>query len=188
MLCSCIFSKPEINSCSSPIQNTIIIRNVYIDDAFTVGEEEDIDRALIAWEKASNNKIKFNSIYRHSEPGELDDWFDKKVYNNSTFIWRRSTFNLTWYLTTKFNMTKYSGIYDRKGNVIIFIDKIKGLDYMFYNVVRHEIGHTLGLEHSTTNNKSTMKINDNEISDCISREDTNRLCALYFCDGKPECN
>ncbi len=81
----------------------------------------------------------------------------------------------------------YSGVYDRIGNILVFVDKINGIDTTFYNVIRHEVGHALGLVHSTTINKSTMKIASNEISDCISKEDTDKLCAIYFCVGKPEC-
>lgn len=183
-LCSCLYT-PHTSKASIDDKPTII-KNIYIDDAFTVGEEEDIERALVAWEKASNHKIIFNSLYRKAEPGELDDYFDIKSYNNSIFIWRIESYNLSWHLKSK--LDKFSGVYDKIGNAIIFPDKIIGLNDIFYNVVRHEVGHMLGLGHSTTKAQSTMKIRDVDISDCISQEDTDRLCAIYFCIGKPECN
>lgn len=184
-LCSCLYSPPQIQG-SIKSNPKVIIKNIYIDDAFTFGEEEDIQSALIAWEKASNHKIKFNSVYRKSEPGELEDFINKRNYNNSIFIWRVNTSSLTQYMKVK--LDRYSGLYDNKGNLLIFVDKISGINNVFYNVVRHELGHVLGLTHSFTINKSTMKVKDIDISDCISQEDVDRLCAIYFCVGKPECN
>ena len=184
MLCSYLYTPNSSNAAN--YNKTTIIKNIYIDDAFSVGEEEDIEQALVAWTKASNNSIKFNSLYRKSEPGELDDFFNKKSYNDSIFIWRINSYSLSFYLKNKLN--RFSGIFDHRGNIIIFPDKIAGINNVFYNVVRHEIGHALGLSHSTTLNKSTMKMRDVDISDCISKEDTDRLCAIYFCIGKPECN
>lgn len=185
----CIFSDDRINShCNiiNAIDNSPIIKTVYIDDAFKIGEEEDIDHALFAWQKASNNRIKFNSIYRHQEPGELDDFFNKQSYNDSIFIWRKASYNLTWYLENRLKF--FSGVYDNHGNIVILVDKINNIDITLYNVVRHEVGHSLGLAHSFTTNRSTMKVASDEISDCITTEDTDRLCLIYFCEGKPECD
>lgn len=183
-LCSCLYT-PNSSQANSDVNHPTVIKNVYIDDAFSVGEEEDIERSLNAWTKASNNKIIFNSLYRHYEPGELDDFFDVKKFNNSLFIWRIESYNLSGNL--KLKLEKFSGVYDRIGNIIIFPDKISGIDTIFYNVVRHEIGHALGLGHSTTKARSTMKVASNDIADCISQEDTDRLCSLFNCKGQPEC-
>jgi len=163
----------------------IINKNVYIDEAFSTGEEEEIKKSLTAWENASDNRIKFNILFKYYEPGELDDFINKKSFNNSLFIWRMKNNNLSLYLKNKLKI--FSGIYDNKGNIVIFVDNINGLDTTFYNVVRHELGHALGLSHSISYNRSTMKVSSNEISDCISKEDTDRLCLIYNCIGKPEC-
>jgi hypothetical protein len=172
----------EVKSQGSQILNHIIKINV--DDEFTADEEITVEQALKVWEKVSGNYIKFEYIYHQKKPGRLEDYFWKKQYGHSVFIWKATSYSISTAFDYKY--INYVGFWDIHGNIVVFTDRMDQNNQL-YNVLVHEIGHMLGLKH-VEYEKSVMQPNAINISDCITKDDADRLCLIYGCEPKPECD
>ncbi len=173
----------EVRSQGSQTQNHII--KINIDEEFTSDEEITIEQALKTWEKVSGNYIKFEYLYHQKRPGRLEDYFWEKQYKHSIFIWKADFGNTSAAFDYKY--INFVGFWDLHGNIVVFTDRITDQQNQLYNVLVHEVGHMLGLRHIDYE-KSVMQPKAVDISDCITKDDANRLCLIYGCESKPECD
>lgn len=176
-------SKIELPSEFASKSNIHIIK-VYIDEEFTITEDIAIYNSLNAWTKVSNNYIKFNYSH-HIKPGRLESYFWNRQYGNSIFIWRADSANISTEFDIKF--INFAGFWDLHGNIVIFANRIDKEDNQLYNVMVHESGHMLGLKHIEYE-KSVMQPRAVDISNCITKDDADRLCLIYGCKPNPECD
>jgi len=165
------------------IQGSFQLINIYVDSAFTVDEEASIHQALLAWRTSSSNFIRFN-FHRQMKPGRLEDYFWFKQFKNSIFVWRADNESISPAFDQKY--AGFAGFWDLHGNIILFTDRIDKDAGEFYNVALHESGHMLGLKHISYEN-SVMQPRASDISSCITIDDSYRLCSIYGCIPKPEC-
>jgi len=123
---------------------------ISIDDSFTKNEKADLIAASIKWTKASNNELCFKFLF-------------VKVYEMDSLIYRVdgiSTIysgNMKWQLRVasrvKCELSERCGAVTIRGlknkilsSDIIFINKKRE----FLNLATHEIGHILGIKHSSS--------------------------------------
>lgn len=160
---------------------------IKIDAEFTEEEEEKIDAAIKAWEKASNYFIKIRPIWNQPQPGPF--WkFEIPDKKDGIFIWRLNRHD-----QTQYSDKVAAQIIDKQGycirgtsldaaQILIFADNFD--EHRFYEVALHEIGHILRLSHSADRTSVMSEYTD---SSCITEMDAARLCSIYLCNPKPEC-
>lgn len=165
-------------------KSNVRVIKILIDEEFTITEDIAIYNALDNWTKVSNEYIKFNYSH-HTKPGRLESYFWTRQYGNSIFIWRADSKNISDRFDHKF--IGFAGFWDLHGNIVIFADRIDKEDNQLYRVMLHESGHMLGLKHIVYE-KSVMQPRAVDISDCITKDDTDRLCLIYGCQSNPECD
>lgn len=162
--------------------NTI---RIYVDDEFTTDETNTITNALNAWQKVSNKYIIFNYYYHQLKPGKIESFFWTKQYKRSIFVWKISSKDMSENFDEK--TTGFVGFWDLHGNILIFSDRISQVNNTLYNITVHESGHMLGLKHIEYE-QSVMNPIAYYISNCITKDDAERLCLIYGCKPKPECD
>lgn len=161
------------------------IINIYIDKNFNLEENIIIHQSLNNWHRASSNIINFNTFDKVEHPGQLEDFFWKKQYNHSIFIWHADSKSISEKFDDKY--ASYAGMWDIHGNIVIFADRVDSKTNELHNIMTHELGHMLGLKHIIYQ-QSVMQPKSDDISNCITKDDANRLCVIYGCVPNPECD
>lgn len=161
--------------------------HVSIDEEFSSEQIELVKKAFNTWEVASSNKIKFDLSWNKTKPGRYLTLEDP-VKNAGIFFWYLPRDHS--YLTNdKIRAWKsYLGLMvygegENSGNIIIFNDVEP---FKFYTVALHEVGHLIGMKHSSEPFWAVM--HPQALVDCITLLDAKQLCELYDCTPKPECS
>lgn len=142
-----------------------------IDSDFLPIERQSIYAAARMWEKATQNAVHFNFIVKQVEP----DFFDMEKMNGS--IWRASADDKTlkMFETVRIGI-EILGYAPAEGYIILVPDRTNSAKH-FQAVVAHELGHHIGLEHTTGVMNSLPRV------PCISAHDLEQFCSLYRCDS-----
>ena len=188
MLClfSCCGEKYKLNLPSAHANSgQINLIKIYVDEEFSPIEEFAIHKSFVAWRKVSGESIRFDYSFKHIKPGKLESYFWSKQYDDSIFVWRADSKNISAAFDEKY--ASYAGFWDLHGNIVIFADRIDHENNELYNVMVHEVGHMLGLKHIVYE-KSVMQPKSDDISNCITKDDSYRLCLIYGCNPNPECD
>lgn len=152
---------------------------LFIDERFNQEQEIMMLNAINAWEEASSYKIKIIPYLKVKRPGKIVNLYNKSYNDNSIFVWNIYPNDLNTKMTNNFKT--FAGLWDDKGNILIFTKELS----RFYNVILHEIGHTLGLEHFNNNYITVMHCE--AASSCITEIDAKLLCEIHSCTPNPEC-
>lgn len=164
---------------------------INIDDSFTKDEQNQIIKALHTWEWASSNRVYFIYYLNKPKPGYYKEYHKKYFNDNSFFMWKINKEDIKDNLTLDIiNSTKnYTGYWDGWANIAVFMDRFEKISYntLFYNIVLHEIGHSIGMKH-IEGPISVMNPDGGLISKCITKLDAEQLCLIYDCKLRYQCN
>lgn len=159
---------------------------IYIDRAFTTQERTYIAEAAHEWVKATKGIIEYNIIQLPVDgPIRLD---------NCLFISKLSPDDPTVILSDSLGATSILAYYNTKDEIPT-ISVVEGRipDKQYKNIIMHELGHSLGLEHQGSfNDIGTLmypyvyihigSLTIDTTYNKISFRDLVQFCTLYYCN------
>jgi hypothetical protein len=150
---------------------------IYIDRNFYDYEQEIIITAAIKWSKATNHIVEYDVVQlpTNEKIDAENGLFMVKVSPDSPeiIVMDNVKNNITLgYYDTKYGLSTISLVTDRLN------------DYTYEQVVLHELGHSLGLQHLVgANGFNTLMYPTIDIgSETITEKDLKQFCSLYHCD------
>lgn len=152
--------------------------NLYIDREFTEDEQEIIMTAALEWSTATNHIVEYDIIQLPTKDAiELDD---------SLIIVKYSPDNPRIILMDA-NENKTLGFYEGHDGPIPYIALVSDrldLEIDYKEVVLHEMGHSLGLQHiKGEDGWNTLMYPYTDLgADHITEKDLEEFCKLYHCD------
>lgn len=162
-----------------PVHSEVNTFNIFISNSFTVLQKKLITDAINEWSRATNPVFVFNIKYTNVSNEVLQVYpFNQENSYNTIFImlapasWAPSN-ESAGYFTARYG-TNYIGMIDRDIELVN--------EKLYTNVVIHEIGHVLGLEHLDIDHKTIMTSFGNKSSGCITKIDLKYLCKVWCCD------
>lgn len=158
------------------VKNTFTI---YISNSFSVLQKKLILGAIHEWRRATDPIFIFDIKYTNISNETIQIYpFKQEESYNTIFImlaplaWAPSNKSAGYY-TAQYG-TNYIGMLDRDIELVN--------EELYTNVVIHEIGHVLGLEHLDIAHKTIMTSFGNNSSGCITQLDLKNLCQIWCCD------
>lgn len=162
--------------------------HVSIDSSFTEDEKTLIVGAAHRWELATDRAVYFD-ISEMEERENFNPFLDylesikhENAGNRSTFIWKGRSEDPRLILLEM--MLGFQVLGFCPGPFIVIVpDRMS--DSKLQKITIHELGHLMGLKHT-----STIMGSDHEFSSaCITPIDMRQFCNVYGCESatKPEC-
>lgn len=148
---------------------------LYVTDQYTPAEVKSLDKACSEWKKATDGVASFNIYYPWDPPENFSEYVFLD-YPKRT-IWKGRTIdpNVT-------ELIMKHGFFDgvQKGNFILVLDDFGDISYnKLHIILKHELGHMIGLEHLRTEYMGLMHIGANQ--GIITKYDMIQFCSLYSC-------
>jgi len=158
---------------------------LYLDRNFDEFETELTMQAALEWSKATNHRVEYDVIQLPTR--------EKINYKNSVFIAKRSIDDPQVILMDLAGGNQTLGVYEKRGLPHITIVGERVNYNNFKEIMLHELGHSLGLEHLEGLENidalmfpyTDMNINGLIVptgSDHITSKDVKQFCELYHCD------
>lgn len=160
---------------------------LYIDRTFDNMETDAIMKAAWEWSEATNHIIEYDIIQLPTK--------EKVKHKNSIFIVKRSPDDPQIILMDLVGHNETLGVYEKNRLPTIAIVSERLNDSNYKEIVLHELGHSLGLEHLESLEDldalmfpyTNMKLEDGTIiptgSEFITKKDLIQFCKLYHCDA-----
>lgn len=148
--------------------------HLYIADPFSAAETDMMQKALDDWRKATKGVFEVYLEHGWVPPYPFDtcyEYYDKKT------LWRKNIHN-----QEMARLVVLHGFFDGnvKGNMMVFDANTVTLeDNMLYIVMKHEIGHMIGLGHLKRRFTGVMNIGGNQ--GVFTRNDMILFCSKYEC-------
>lgn len=194
--------------------NVMISKRIYVDSKFNPDEIEAIKKGVSVWETTTNGIVKFDVIYDFDMTDNSNT--DPYRYINKIIIKRLTTKDK---LTIKLDEAikkQYSedNPEDPPSEAVVlgYTHKRKSFEFIyivvdrlitqsgfidtkaFQNVVMHEIGHELGMQHFD-DGPSIMNVQFDSVIEhlagnrprplmCLTKFDMQQFCSLYLCDSE----
>lgn len=159
---------------------------LYVDRYFDEEEVETIVAAALEWSEATNHIIEYDVIQLPTE--------DEIIMDTAVFIVKTSPDDPRIVMLDKISSSFTLGLYEGNGlpSIALVTDRLDKHNYK--EVILHELGHSLGLEHLKGEENinalmypyTEIKIGEDEFipagSQTITRSDLVAFCKLYHCD------
>jgi Matrixin len=166
--------------------HTIIERNVFISEDFTPEETSAIEDGLHAWEKATQNTVAFTIFENYDVKAPFLGIRNDSLLIESTLVDDPTVlqFEKQWKEEKSGKVCLgYFGSNEPVPVIRLVWQRLDNPD-LFEAVIQHEIGHSLGLDHSS---KADALMFPTVAPDKrISPEDIDSFCDLHFCWFKKE--
>ncbi len=161
--------------------------SVYVDRNFVDYEKREIKFAFDAWTRASNGIVQFDVHWDVPKPYVFYK-HEKPKADQGIFIWQLGLYDRSEVSEKLYNeYHSYHGLFipgpNDSANILIFTDVVAREH--FYQVVVHEIGHLIGLDHEKGHEDAIMY--PHATGDCISKWDMKALCSIYGCSPRNQC-
>lgn len=156
-----------------------IYKNLYVDDRFTDEEILIIEQAANEWKQRTKNVFDFKLITNVNKSilPALSD-------SAGIYFYKISTREEISQIKDDDSEEGYTlGLYDLKiiGTPTIFLVPSRINGFIRYRaVVEHEMGHSLGLNHSD-NPKDLMYFQETDYNLELTKNDLKYFCKIYFC-------
>jgi len=158
-------------SCAPP-KIPHVHKKVYIDQAFSPDQKQEIIKGLYSWRSETHSIISFqimdSSIFSNIENDTL---LIRKVTHDHQLIVVEDKKR-----TTQITVGLY--VPQPSPQILIVNDRIKLHEYR--SIILHELGHAFKLHHSDSKNSIMFKTID-EGSKSITKEDLKEFCKIYDC-------
>lgn len=155
-----------------------IIKDVYIDQAFSFEETRMIEDGLMQWQKETNYLVRVK-IHPYADFSDMTEMLAEK--NSLTFI--KMDGDNDYIKQTDDKIGKILGLFVNKYslNLVILVPERHETVFDFESTVMHEFGHALGLRH--INQKWTLMYPYEDFgSFTITKRDLKDFCYIYYCD------
>ena len=151
---------------------TLVKKTIYIDRSFSEQEKLYIVEAALEWSRATNHIVDYEIKSLPCEI-ELDEALIFVKYNSDHPD----------IIFMDFFGYEILGYYNDKNipSISLVTDRIDAKD--FTNVVLHELGHSLGLEH-VEDKEMLMYPTMNNVNNKITKKDLVDFCKLYKCNAE----
>lgn len=177
----CLFTEAKVVYPSKKKDESAHIhRTIYIDRNFDTEQTLAIERVAMRWETATKHIAEFQIV---DMPATLDENSDPLVIVNAS-----PDFPDVIHLDSQ-NQGGTLGVYISSEmaypTILIVTERTEDI-YLFEEVVLHEIGHSVGLEHMTGEEgyNTVMYPTTDLMSPVITAKDLAAFCNHYGCDPK----